>query len=435
MEDAGADGLAQSFGTDAQARAREGLSSAPGSPSPPSFATSGFAPRFPGLWQAAIQVATPHLRNMGTIGGNLCLDTRCNYYDQSYEWRKAIDFCMKKDGEICWVATSSPRCLAVSSTDTAPMLQALDARVRLVSASGERELSIADLYANDGMHYLTKRAGRDPHRGDRSRRRTAGAAPTGSSGAADRSTSRWRRWRRRPVWTPTGACRRARLVAGAVASRPLSAPRAESLLVGETLTDERIAAAAARRLRIAKPMDNTDFELVWRKKMVTTLATYALRELRGDDMRARAAQRLAPGAKIGGDLRESRAADLGIPGRICRPRIVYNARRALMRAVFLLATAFLMLARGPAVQTQPAMGDLLDRASRYVVDYEGSFSILALDEESVQWLERPINPGTQPLALQPRRRHGRAASRQPAGDQVRLRPRPGRSRAGLAAVS
>jgi hypothetical protein len=67
---------------------------------------------------------------------------------------------------------------------------------------------------------------------------------------------------------------------------------------------------------------------------------------------------------------------------------------ALMRAVFLLATAFLVLARGPSVQTQPAMGDLLDRASRYVVDYEGSFSILALDEESVQWLERPINPGT-----------------------------------------
>src|SRR5262245_44236849 len=71
------------------------------------------------LWQAASQVATPHLRNMGTIGGNLCLDTRCNYYDQNYEWRKSIDFCMKKDGKICWVATSSPKCLAVSSTDTA----------------------------------------------------------------------------------------------------------------------------------------------------------------------------------------------------------------------------------------------------------------------------------------------------------------------------
>src|SRR6476660_8366690 len=76
-----------------------------------------------------------------TLGGNLCLDTRCNYYDQNYEWRKAIDFCMKKDDravergaqQICWVATSSPRCLAVSSTDTAPALIALGAQVTLVS--------------------------------------------------------------------------------------------------------------------------------------------------------------------------------------------------------------------------------------------------------------------------------------------------------------
>jgi len=111
----------------------------------------------PGLWQAAAQIATPHLRNMGTIGGNLCLDTRCTYYDQNFEWRQAIDFCMKKDGKTCWVATSSPRCLAVSSTDTAPMLQALGARVHLVSTRGERDVDVADLYANDGMHYLTRR--------------------------------------------------------------------------------------------------------------------------------------------------------------------------------------------------------------------------------------------------------------------------------------
>jgi len=62
------------------------------------------------IGRAARLVSTPLLRNMGTLGGNLCLDTRCNYYNQSYEWRKAIDFCMKKDGAICWVAPSSPRC-------------------------------------------------------------------------------------------------------------------------------------------------------------------------------------------------------------------------------------------------------------------------------------------------------------------------------------
>ena len=93
------------------------------------------------MWQAAAQIATPHLRNMGTLGGNLCLDTRCNYYDQNYEWRKAIDFCMKKDGDTCWVAPSSRRCLAVSSTDTAPMLVALDAVAMLQSAHGQRRFA------------------------------------------------------------------------------------------------------------------------------------------------------------------------------------------------------------------------------------------------------------------------------------------------------
>src|SRR5919201_6097728 len=93
---------------------------------------------------------------MGTIGGNLCLDTRCNYYDQNYEWRKAIDFCMKKDGAICWVATSSPRCLAVSSTDTAPALIALGAEITLARAEGTRRIPLKDLYQKDGIHYLTR---------------------------------------------------------------------------------------------------------------------------------------------------------------------------------------------------------------------------------------------------------------------------------------
>ena len=248
----------------------------------------------PGLWQAAVQVATPHLRAMGTLGGNLCLDTRCTYYDQTHEWRKAIDFCMKKDGEICWVATSSPRCLAVSSSDTAPMLQALDARVRLVSASGERELMVADLYENDGMQYLTRRPDEilteitvPDQSGWRSaywklRRRGSFDFPVAAVAAAAK-------------FDGDGRVLSIRLVAGAVASRPLSAPLAERLLVGELLTDERIAAAAHAVYAVAKPMDNTDFELIWRKKMVTALATYALKELRGDDlsaMRARIARQL-----------------------------------------------------------------------------------------------------------------------------------------------
>ncbi len=243
---------------------------------------------YPGLVQAAAQVATPHLRNMGTVGGNVCLDTRCTYYDQSYDWRKAIDFCMKKDGRTCWVATSSPKCLAVSSTDTAPMLQALGASVTLVSSRATRTLPIADLFANDGMRYLT----REPDE-----ILTAIRVPPGEGWRS----AYWKLRRRGSFDFPVAAAAVAarldgdeiadvRIVLGAVASRPLDCERAAALLAGRRLTDDLIAEAAAAAAGIAKPMDNTDFELVWRKSMVRMLVTSALHEVRGDDVRPRRRQ-------------------------------------------------------------------------------------------------------------------------------------------------
>ncbi|MGZ6126077.1 MAG: FAD binding domain-containing protein, partial [Myxococcales bacterium] len=115
------------------------------------------AAMWPSLAQAASLIATPPLRNMGTLGGNLCLDTRCSYYDQGPEWRAAIGYCMKKDGDVCWVAPGSSRCWAVSSSDTAPVLCALGAEVTLASAAGERRISVADLFADDGIQHLTRR--------------------------------------------------------------------------------------------------------------------------------------------------------------------------------------------------------------------------------------------------------------------------------------
>jgi 4-hydroxybenzoyl-CoA reductase subunit beta len=238
-----------------------------------------------GLRQAAAQIATPPLRNMGTIGGNLCLDTRCNYYDQNYEWRKAIDFCMKKDGETCWVAPSSPRCLAVSSTDTAPMLIALGAQVTLASAEGSRTIPVTDLFENDGIRYLTRRpaeiltAVRLPDlAGWRStywklRRRGSFDFPVLSVAAAAKLGR-------------DGTVEAARIVVGAVASRPLEASDAAAALEGRPLTDAVIEEAAQRVARPARPMDNTDFTLHWRKRVAQSLATYALRELRGDDVRS-----------------------------------------------------------------------------------------------------------------------------------------------------
>ena len=236
------------------------------------------------LWQAAAQVATPHLRNMGTLGGNLCLDTRCNYYDQNYEWRKAIDFCMKKDGKVCWVATGSPKCLAVSSTDTAPALLALGASVTLVSANGTRQVAAADLYQNDGINYLTRRpdeiltAVHIPHTdGWRSvywklRRRGSFDFPVLSVAAAVK-------------FADDGTVEAARIILGAVASRPIDARAAATAVIGQRLTDDVIAHAAETASKPAKPMDNTDFDLTWRKRVMKDVVTYALRELRGDDVR------------------------------------------------------------------------------------------------------------------------------------------------------
>src|SRR6267142_6387016 len=113
---------------------------------------------WPALATAAGLVSSPQLRNMGTIGGNVCVDTRCNYYNQSYEWRKAIGFCMKKDGDICLVAPGSSRCWAVSSSATAPVLWSLGARVRLHGPEGERTIPVAALFHDDGIQYLAKRA-------------------------------------------------------------------------------------------------------------------------------------------------------------------------------------------------------------------------------------------------------------------------------------
>jgi 4-hydroxybenzoyl-CoA reductase subunit beta len=233
------------------------------------------------LRQAAAQVATPQLRNMGTLGGNLCLDTRCNYYNQTYEWRKAIDFCLKKDGSTCWVATASKRCVAVSSTDTAPALIALNAAVKLVSTQGEREIPVESLYKNDGIEYLSRRPDEIL---------TEVKVPEGWK------STYWKLRRRGsfdfPILGVAVALKLdgeiitdARIALGAVASRPFLVEKAGEFLKGKALTDEVIAQAAELVANRAKPMDNTDMDLYWRKEVADDFAGYALRELRGDDMR------------------------------------------------------------------------------------------------------------------------------------------------------
>lgn len=240
-------------------------------------------PGAPGaLRQAAAQVATAQIRNMGTLGGNLCLDTRCTYYNQTEEWRKAIDYCLKKDGSVCWVATASKRCVAVSSTDTAPALIALDAKVRLVGPGGEREIPVESLYQNDGIDYLSRKPDEVL---------SAVVIPDGWKSAY------WKLRRRGSFDFPLlgvavalkmdgDVVAEARIALGAVASRPFRVERAGEFLRGKRLTDEVIAEASTLVANRAKPMDNTDMDLYWRKEVADDFAGYALKELRGDDMSA-----------------------------------------------------------------------------------------------------------------------------------------------------
>src|SRR6266699_2521038 len=232
---------------------------------------------------AARLVSTPLLRNMGTLGGNLCLDTRCNYYNQGYEWRKSIDFCMKKDGHICWVAPSSPRCWAVSSSDVAPVMVALGADYVLVGPGGERVVPAARFYHNDGINYLTKQA-------DEVLVAVRLPAPDGWDAVYHKLRRRgsfdfpvlgvaaWTKWEQ-----GAGSGERvveARIVLGGVASWPQEVPEAGAALAGTDLSEEAIAAAADAAYRPAKPLDNTGFDLSWRKQMTRVYVTRALEELR-----------------------------------------------------------------------------------------------------------------------------------------------------------
>jgi len=235
--------------------------------------------RYDALATAAGVVSTPQLRNMGTLGGNVCVDTRCNYYNQSYQWRKAVNFCMKKDGEICLVAPGSSRCWAVSSSDTAPVLWSLGASVRLAGPGGERTIPISALYRDDGIQYLAKQPGDivteivlPPADGLRSvylklRRRGSFDFPVLGVAAAVRMDGE--------------TVREARIVLGAVASLPREAGAASALLVGQRLTPELIERAAEAAYRPAKPLDNTDFGHPYRKKMTRVFVARALRRLAG----------------------------------------------------------------------------------------------------------------------------------------------------------
>jgi 4-hydroxybenzoyl-CoA reductase subunit beta len=236
---------------------------------------------YPVIAHAARTISTPILRNMGTIGGNLLLDTRCNYYDQNFEWRKGINFCLKKDGDVCWVAPGSSKCWAVQSSDLVPVMVAIGAKFRLASTLGERMIDAAGFYNDDGIDYLKKRPDEllvdiqlPPLNGWRAsyqKLRRRGAFDFPVLGVA--------------AWVQVdqaGSVKDAKLILGGIAPSPVEVKEAGAALIGQPLDNEHIQAAAEAAYTKARPLDNTDFVMNWRKQMTRQYTLRALEDLRSE---------------------------------------------------------------------------------------------------------------------------------------------------------
>ena len=230
------------------------------------------------LTRAAGMIASPQIRNAGTVGGNLCVDVRCDYYDRPEGWRDALGYCLKEGADVCRLASGGCRCWAISTSDLAPVALALDGTVRLAGAKGERRLAAAALYRDDGTAHLTL-AGDEivtqlelpPADGLRAtylklRQRGTMDFPLVGAAVAVRIDG-------------DGICRDARIALGAVASLPFRVPSAEELLVGRTLDGDAIAEAADAAAAVAKPMGNTGLTPAYRKRIVRVYVARALSEL------------------------------------------------------------------------------------------------------------------------------------------------------------
>jgi 4-hydroxybenzoyl-CoA reductase subunit beta len=235
---------------------------------------------FPALAQAAGLAAGPQLRNMGTIGGNICLDTRCTYYNQTHFWRSALGFCLKKEGDVCHVTKVGTKCVAAHSADTPPVLMTLDAQIDLKSVRGERSLPVADFYVADGIDNtvrgwdeLVVRV-RVPIAGLRNsyqklRQRASIDYPLLTVAAAGALEA--------------GVVRSLRIVVSALGAKPRLLTGIERAALGKPLDAAVIDAVAERAYQQCHPLENITVDPEWRRAMVPVYVRRALAELQGEE--------------------------------------------------------------------------------------------------------------------------------------------------------
>lgn len=253
----------------------------------------------PALAEAAAHVAGPQLRNRGTLGGNLCLDTRCTYYNQTEFWRRALGYCLKKDGTVCHVTRVGKKCVAAHSADTPPVLITVDAEVEIAGADAIRRVPVAEFFVADGVqNTIRKRADiitriRIPIDGRGGGGN--GTEPGDAAGARPpllRHTAYAKLRQRGAVDFPLltvavaawldadGRVDRIRGVVTALGARPRELSGWGEIAGGRRLDDHTVDALAKRAHRQCTPLENHITDAEWRKAMVPVQVRRALRSLR-----------------------------------------------------------------------------------------------------------------------------------------------------------
>jgi len=232
---------------------------------------------YPVLHEAAKTVASPILRNMGTLGGNICLDTRCLWYNQSLTWRTSCGFCIKKDGDLCHVAPGGSKCWAVFSGDTPPALLCLEAELEIAGPAGTRRLALRDFYTNVGDARMTlarnemvtrvflpaRTAG---YRGVYRKLRLRGSIDYPLAGVAV------------ALKRSNGHVEDARVAITAVNPAPLLIRGVEKELAGEPVTEEIATAVGELAARTAKPLTTSALTPEYRREMIRVFAKRAVLE-------------------------------------------------------------------------------------------------------------------------------------------------------------
>jgi 4-hydroxybenzoyl-CoA reductase subunit beta len=221
-------------------------------------------------------VAGPQLRNAGTIGGNLCLDTRCTYYNQTAFWREALGYCLKKEGTVCHVTRVGKKCVAAHSADTPPVLMTLGASVLIAGPGGARELSVSDFFVADGIRN-TRLAPGELVTGVRIPLPPVGLR-TGYAKLRQRKSIDF------PLLTVAVAARMdedervqgMRAVVTALGSRPRELVGWEELAVGHRLERDIVDALAERAYQQCHPLENITVDPEWRRAMVPVFVKRAL---------------------------------------------------------------------------------------------------------------------------------------------------------------